>query len=68
MTVRKLAAAALLVAVAAVAPAQAGPKHCTVTVHHPLGTDEVETPVPLPDGTPTDIGFVKVYINCHRGR
>lgn len=57
--------AAAAVGVALPAAANHDDKHCTLTVHHPLGTDDVE--VTLPDEVPSDIGFVKVFVNCRHG-
>lgn len=70
---RAIAMGAVVVGLAApVAPALANhaDPNCTLTVHHPLGTDDVTIPEPVPlpvDDPPTDIGLVKVFVNCQHG-
>lgn len=68
-------AVAVAVAVAVAAPMLPAAAHhddpqCTLTVHHPLGTDEFPLPntgfLPI-DDVPTDIGSLKVFINCQHG-
>lgn len=56
--------AALLAVLGASAAATANhdDRHCAVTIHEHLGTDDV--PVPLPDDVPTDIGWLKVFLLC----
>lgn len=69
----KRSAFALFIAITAVAPA-APARHrdpnCTLTVHRPLGTDSVVVPTPVdpPIEIPTDIGFIKIHVDCHHSR
>lgn len=41
-------------------------RHCTLTLHHPLGTDDLPLPEDVPVGG-IDIGFIKVFVNCQHG-
>lgn len=50
---------------AAPASARHNDKHCTGTVHYPLGTDELVKGF-WPEDVPSDLGLVKIFVNCDR--
>lgn len=59
----------LLVAVvsgwSAPASARHKDKHCTGTIHYPLGIDDLVEDH-SPEDVPSDLGLVKVFLNCDR--
>lgn len=47
------------------ASARHNDKHCTITIHQSVGTDDLVGD-DWPEDVPSDLGLVKVFVNCER--